>query len=81
MVEGDGGVNANYLSHPSNSVISPGLAIGFTDTVVIISGNRATDTPVHPNFCTVLFALARPLTYTFLYPLSRIISLCTNVPI
>jgi hypothetical protein len=46
------------LSHPSKSVISSGLAIRSTDAVAIISGNRATDNPVHPNFCTVLFALA-----------------------
>jgi hypothetical protein len=67
VVERDVGVNGNYLSHPSNSVISSGVAIRFTDTVVIISRNRATDNPVHPNFCTVLFALAWPLTYTKLH--------------
>jgi hypothetical protein len=55
----DIGVNANYLSHPSYSVISISLAIRFTDAVVI-SGNRATGTPVHPNFCTIPLALARP---------------------
>ena len=41
-IEGDVGVNANYLSHASNSVISSSLAIRFTDGVVI-PGNRAAD--------------------------------------
>jgi hypothetical protein len=45
------GVNANYLSHASNSVISSSLAIRFTEDVVI-PRNRATDTPVYPNFRT-----------------------------
>jgi hypothetical protein len=48
---GDVGVNANYLSHTSNSVISSSLAIRFTDDVVI-PRNRATDAPVYPNFRT-----------------------------
>ena len=56
---GDVGVNGNYLSHPSNSVISSGLAIRFTDAVVI-SGNRPTGAPVHPNFRTVSLVLAWP---------------------
>lgn len=34
--EGDVGVNANYLSHAFNSVISSGLAIRLTDDVVMI---------------------------------------------
>ena len=54
---GDVGVNANYLSHPSNSVISSGLAIRFTDAVIICR-NRATDAPVYPNFCTFSLVLA-----------------------
>jgi hypothetical protein len=65
--EGDVGVNANYLSHPSNSVISSGLAVRFTDAVVI-SGNRATDTPVYPNFRTVPLVLAWPQFIPFLTP-------------
>ena len=49
--KGDVGVNANYLYHGSNSVISSSLAIRFTDEVVI-PRNRATDAPVYPNFRT-----------------------------
>ena len=48
---GNVGVNGNYLSHVSNSVISFSLAIRFTEDVVI-PRNRATDAPVYPNFRT-----------------------------
>jgi hypothetical protein len=57
--EGDVGVNANYLSHASNSVISSSLAIRFTDDVVN-PRNRATDAPAHPNFRTIMLVLACP---------------------
>ena len=81
-IEGDVGVNANYLSHPSNSVISSGLAIRFTDDVVI-SRNRATDAPVHPNFPYRLACPSMAPIYSFPYPMSSFmslfISLCTNV--
>ena len=79
---GDVGVNANYLSHPSNSVISSGLAIRFTDAVVI-SKNRATDAPVYPNFRIFSLGLAWPQFIPFLTPVKFyvfFISLCTNVP-
>ena len=46
-VEGDVGVNANYFSHASNSVISFSLAIRFTDDVVI-PRNRDADAPCIP---------------------------------
>jgi len=49
--QGDVGVNANYLSHASTSVISSILAIRFTDDVVI-PRKRAADAPVYPNFRT-----------------------------
>ena len=42
--EGGVGVNANYLPHASDSVVSSGLAIRFTDAFVI-SRKRATDPP------------------------------------
>ena len=96
-IEGDVGVNANYLSHASNSLISSSLAIRFTDDVVI-PRNRDAEAPCiqtsasppdiifsspsqpgpagHP----VSLVSAFPLTYTFSYLLSCIISLCTNVP-
>jgi len=51
VLEGDVGVNGNYLSRSPNSVTSSGLAIRFTDEVVI-SRNLATDAPMHPNFRT-----------------------------
>ena len=44
-IEGDVGVNTNYLSQAPNSVISSSLAIRFTEDVVI-PRNRATDAPV-----------------------------------
>jgi hypothetical protein len=56
-VLGDVGVNTNYFFYPSTSVISSGLAIRFTDAVVI-SRNRPTDPPVHPNFRIVSLVLA-----------------------
>jgi len=46
-IEGDVGVNANYLSHASNSVISFSLAIRFTEDVVI-HRNRAADASCIP---------------------------------
>ena len=58
-VRGPVGVKGNYLSYPSNSVISSGLAIRFTDAVVI-SGNRATKAPAYPNFRTVSLVLIWP---------------------
>jgi hypothetical protein len=45
------------LSHPSHPIIFSGLAIRFIDAVVI-SGNRATEAPVYPNFRTVSLVLA-----------------------
>ncbi len=42
---------------PSNPVISSGLAIGFTDDVVI-RRNRAPSARVYPNFRIVLLVLA-----------------------
>jgi hypothetical protein len=72
------------LSQASNSVISFSLAIRFTDDVVI-PRNRAANAPVYPNFRSaghpVSLISVFPLTYTFPYLLSCIISLCTNVPI
>ena len=58
-IEGGVGINTNYLSHPSNSIISSGLAIRFTEDVVILR-NRATDAPVHPNFRPVSLVLVWP---------------------
>ena len=81
--EGDVGVNANYLSQPSNYVISSGLTIRFTDAVVI-SRNRATDATVYPNFRAFSLVLAWPQFIPFLTPVKFdvfLISLCTNVPI
>jgi hypothetical protein len=46
-IEGDVGVNANYLSHASNSVISFSLAARFTEDV-FMPQNRATDAPCIP---------------------------------
>ena len=46
-IEGDVGVNANYLSHASNSVISFSLAARFTKDV-FMPQNRATDAPCIP---------------------------------
>jgi len=91
-IEGDVGVNENYLSHASSSVISSGLAIRFTDAFVI-PRKRATDPPCIPTpalppdiiFSSpsqpgpvghpVSLVSAFPLTYTFSYLLSCIISL------
>ena len=66
-VEGGVGVNANYLSHPSNSVISSSLAIRFTKDVVILR-NRANGAPVHPNFHPVLLVFRWPQLTPFLTP-------------
>jgi hypothetical protein len=63
----DVGVNGNYLSHPSYSVISSGLAMRSTDAVAI-SRNRATDGPVYPNLRTVSLVLAWPQFPPFLTP-------------
>ena len=49
LSQGDVGVNVNYVSHASTSVISSILAIPFTDDVVI-PRKRAADAPVYPNF-------------------------------
>jgi len=65
--EGDVGVNGNYLSNSSNSVISSGLAIRFPDGVVI-PRNRATDAPAHPNFGIVSLPLVWPKITPFITP-------------
>ena len=75
---GGAGVNGNYLSHPSNSVISSGLAIGFTDTVVIISRNRHRR-PRASQLLYRLVCLGMAPNLHLPLPLSRLISLCTNV--
>jgi anaerobic ribonucleoside-triphosphate reductase len=67
QIKRDVGVNGNYLSHPSHSVTSSGLPIRFTDAVVI-SGNRATDAPVYPNFRTVSLVLTWPQFTPLLTP-------------
>jgi len=64
------GVNANYLSHASNSGIPSILSIRFTN--------------VKPREHPVSRVLACPLTscpliYTFTHPRSSIMYLCTNV--
>jgi hypothetical protein len=64
---GDVGVNANDLSHASNSVISSSLAIRFIDDVVI-PRNRATDAAVYSNFRTVSIVFAWPQYIPFLTP-------------
>jgi integrase len=65
--EGEVGVNANYLSHPSNCFISSGLVIQFIDAVVI-SRNRAPYASVSPNFRPVLLVFRWPQITPFLTP-------------
>ena len=51
----------------------------FTDADVV-SGNRATDAPVHPNFRTVSLVLACPLIYTSPYPCQQLFLFAPTSP-